>query len=344
MGRGGRLRPAGGAAVSGPPAGGQPPYFYRLVAPTGHEELAALEFEALTGDRAPEPTPWEEREEPTDTPKLAWARAGVDVGRAAYVADCCRLLARRETLEDLLAASEKLRMRLERFRIRARKHRDVDAPDSQDIECALADTICGSPDLSHPLVELVAWGLPGQWLLGELVSRTNRGWLGHEQRPFQYSSALPPRIARAMVNLVAAPGDRLIDPCCGSGTALVEAGYMGVEPFGWEINQTVAEQGAVNICHHGQAAWLVVGDGRTARGSWDGAVLDLPYGIANERLEDVCADLVAHALSVARLVAVVTVGDLHDFALAHGAKMLGTGTIHKKKLRRRLYWMRSADR
>lgn len=328
--------------MSEPRARGPLPHFYRLVSPTGHDELAALEFEALTGDPAPEPTPWGERDEPTETPKLAWARAGVDVGRSAYVSECCRLLARGETLEGLLAASEKLRMRLDRFRIRARKERTVEAPRSQDIECALADTISGSPDLSHPLIELVAWGLPGQWLLGELISRTDRGWLGHEQRPFQYSSALPPRIARAMVNLVAAPGGRIIDPCCGSATVLVEAGYMGIEPFGWEINPTVAEQGAVNICHHGQAAWLVVGDGRTARGSWDGAVLDLPYGIANDRVEEVCEGLVAHALKVARLVAVVTVGELSGFATAHGAQMLGAGTIYKSKLRRRVYWMRSA--
>jgi tRNA G10 N-methylase Trm11 len=175
--------------------------------------------------------------------------------------------------------------------------------------------------------------------MGERVSRTHRGWQGHEQRPFQYSCSLPPRITRAMVNLVAVPGDSLIDPCCGSGTTLVEAGYMGVEPFGWEISQNVAEQCAENLCHHGQAAWLIVGDGRAARGSWDAAVLDLPYGIAGDRVEEVWQGLVAHALEVARLVAVVTVGDLTEFVAEHGAEMLGTATIIKNKLHRRVYWM-----
>lgn len=319
------------------------PFFYRLVAPTGHAELAALEFQGLTGDPGPVPPPWDEREEPTVTPRLAWARVGVDVGRSAYVAECCRLLARAESLKELLAAAEKLDLRMERFRIRARKERGVQAPGSPEIERALADTITGAPDLSHPAIELVAWAHPEGWLLGELISRTDAGWRGHEQRPFQYSSALPPRIARAMVNLVAVPGDRIIDPCCGSGTTLVEAGYMGVEPFGWEISRNVAEQCAVNLCHHGQAAWMVVGDGRTARGSWDGAVLDLPYGIANDRVEEVCMGLVEHALAVARLVAVVTVGELSHFISEQGAEMLGTATIVKNKLHRRVYWMRSAN-
>ncbi len=318
-----------------------PRYFYRVVSPPGHDELARLEFEALTGDRAPEHPPWDEREDPSDHPSLLWARTGVDVGRSAYVAECCRLLARGATLEEMLAASEKLGLRMERFRVHARRRRGTNVHGSPQIERAVADTISGHPDLSRPAIELIALAHEGEWLLGELVSRTSNGWLGHEQRPHQYSSALPPRIARAMVNLVAAPGDRLIDPCCGSGTALVEAGHMGIEPFGWEINQTVAEQAAANICHHGQVAWLVVGDGRTAKGRWDGAVLDLPYGISAERNEEVSRGLVEHALEVARLVAVVTVDDLDDFFAERGAETLGIAKMVKNKLRRKVYWIRA---
>lgn len=317
------------------------PYFYRIAAPPGHDGLARLEFEALTGDRAPEFPPREEREDPSVHPRLLWARAGVDLARSAYVAECCRLLARGDTLEEMLAAAVKLGLRMDRFRVHARKERGIAAPGSQQIERAVADTIAGHPDLSRPAIELIVQASAREWLLGELVSRTANAWLGHEQRPFQYSSALPPRIARAMVNLVAAPGDRIIDPCCGSGTVLVEAGYMGIEPFGWEINRAVAEQAAANVCHHGQAAWLIVGDGRTARGSWDGAVLDLPYGISSVRRDDVCRGLVARALEVARLVAIVSVADLEPLLAEHGAEILGDATIVKNALRRKVYWARA---
>ncbi len=318
-----------------------PRYHYRVVSPPGHDELARLEFEALTGERAPAHPPWNEREDASDHPGLLWARAGVDVGRAAYVAECCRLLARGTTLDEMLAAAADLQLRMERFRVHARKRRGTKVSSSQQIERAVANTIIGRPDLSRPAVELIAQVHEREWLLSELVSRTTNGWLGHEQRPHQYSSALPPRIARAMVNLVAVPGDRLIDPCCGSGTALVEASSMGIEPFGWEINRTIVEQAAANICHHQQAAWLVVGDGRTARGSWNGAVLDLPYGISSERCDDVARGLVEHALEVARLVAVVTVDDLSGLFAGCGGEVLGTATVIKNRLHRRVYWARS---
>ncbi|MGC9317849.1 MAG: DNA methyltransferase [Armatimonadota bacterium] len=317
------------------------PYFYRLSPPTGYYEMAALEFQALTGDPAPAVEPWEQREEPTDVPRIAWSRAGVDIQRAAYVAQCCRLLANAEDLEGLLSAAEKLHLRRDRFQVRVQKRGGVQTVDSQHIERMLADRIDGSPDLSRPLVRLIIMARPGRWLMGELVSRTDSGWRGHEQRPYQYSSALPPRLARALVNLVARPGDRLMDPCCGVGTVLVEAAHMGVEAFGWDTNRRVVEHAASNLCHHGLGAWLVVGDGRTVRGRFDGAVLDLPYGQSTPRVESVCRGLVERALQVARHVAVVAIEDMRELLRDLGAEVLGCAALTKGNLIRRVHWARA---
>ncbi len=43
------------------------------------------------------------------------------------------------------------------------------------------------------------------------------------RRRFSCSAALPPELAAVAVNLVAKPGQTLLDPCCGSGTILFEA-------------------------------------------------------------------------------------------------------------------------
>ncbi len=311
------------------------PYFYRLSPPTGHHELAWLEFRALTGDRADETAP---SGEPTGVERLAWARVGVDVQRAAYITECCRLLAEAEDLEGLLRAAEKLHLRRERFRIRVRKSGRLDAPATQEIERRVADTITGRPDLSRPAVELVALGRPEGWLLGELVSRSERGWLGHEQRPRQYSSALPPRIARAMVNLVAVPGDTIIDLCCGVGTVLGEAASLGIQAVGIDHNPTVVEHARTNLCHHGWSAPVAAADGRDVRGRFDGAVLDLPYGVSSPRVDRVCHALVERALQVARLVAVVTTEDMRELMEGFGAEMIGVAALTKGNLTRRVHW------
>lgn len=337
---GGRRRlPATGCRAIAEPA--LLPYVYRLAPPTGHYELAALEFQALTGADAPAALPWDRQEDHNDVPRFARAGAGVDVARSAYIAECVHVLTEADTLDEMLAATGRLGLRRERFRIRVHKS-GYEAPvSSNEIARTIADLIDGAPDLSRPVTEFVVFGSPRRWLLGESVSRGLNAWHGHEQRPFQYSSALPPRVARAMVNLVALPGDRLIDPCCGVATVLVEAAEMGVEPFGWEINRPVAEHAAANLCHHTQQAWLTIGDGRDARGRWDGAVLDLPYGHAAVRVQSECLELVEHALKVAQLAAIVTVDDLRDFLEGLGAAVLGVAELPKNNLVRRVHWVRS---
>lgn len=312
------------------------PYFYRLTPPTGHHELAALEFRALTGDHAPVP----ESDDPRVVPRIAFARAAVDVARAAYIAECCRLLAQGPNPEGLLAAAGKLGLSMERFRIRVRTSAGAQGLPGQEFERQVADIIEGRPDLSRPVIELLVLGEPGRWLLGEVISTARRGWQGHEHRPFQYSAALPPRIARMMVNLVAAPGDTLVDPCCGVGTVLVEAAEMGVRALGCEINPRLVEHAAANLCHHGMEAELIAGDGRDLRGRFDGAVLDLPYGRSAPRIEEDCRGLVARAVEAARLVAVVTVDDLTGLFEELGAELLGVAQIAKGHLVRRIHWAR----
>lgn len=316
-------------------------YVYRLSPPVGYYELAALEFSALTGEAVPSSPRRNEYREAEGLERLVRARVGVDLLRSAYVAECFRLLAEAPSLQDLLVAAEKLLLRRERFRVSVRRIGEVAAPPSQEIERAVADIIEGRPDLSRPTTVIVVVAREGDWLLGELVSRTCNGWRGHEQRPFQYSSALPPRIGRALVNLVAAPGDRLIDPCCGVGTVLVEASAMGIEPFGWEINAALAEHAAANLCHHHQGASIVVGDGRTARGRWQGAVLDLPYGQQSIKDDRVCRGLVERAVEVADLVAVVTVDDMTGLLDGLGCEMLGVAELIKSRLIRRVHWART---
>ncbi len=58
------------------------------------------------------------------------------------------------------------------------------------------------------------------------------------KRPFFHPSAMPAKLARCMVNL-ARPrsGDMLVDPFCGTGTFLVEAGLLGCRVLGFDAKK-----------------------------------------------------------------------------------------------------------
>jgi tRNA G10 N-methylase Trm11 len=304
-----------------------PPFFYRLACPQGHDELAELELRALTGGA-------------TDG-ALGWAGLGADITRAAYVAEAARLLAADTSLKGMLQAAAKLELRGERFRVTVRKLGGKLGAPSRQIQAAVADVVGGYPDLSRPALEFLVIGQPGRWLLGELVSRYDKSWVGREHRPHQYSSALPPRLGRALVNLVIRPGDRLLDPCCGVGTVLIEAASVGAQAVGCEIKPRVAWQAAGNLRHHGMQATLIVGDGRDVRGSFDGAVLDLPYGHSLRRDDQVSRELVANAGRRARLLAIVAAEPMSGVLAEMGLEVLGMARVPKSHLVRHVHWAHS---
>ncbi|MFQ6077015.1 MAG: DNA methyltransferase, partial [Candidatus Bathyarchaeia archaeon] len=61
------------------------------------------------------------------------------------------------------------------------------------------------------------------------------------RRPFFHPSSLMPKLARCMVNL-ARPrrGDSVLDPFCGTGSLLIEAGLMGMKALGSDIKGHMA--------------------------------------------------------------------------------------------------------
>ena len=97
--------------------------------------------------------------------------------------------------------------------------------------------------------------------------------------------ALHPPVAATMALLAdLAPGQTVLDPCCGSGTLLIEAGLRcaGLILQGGDIAPAAVEQARVNAAQAGVALELAVGDAATvalpaadrilANPPWDRAV------------------------------------------------------------------------
>lgn len=58
------------------------------------------------------------------------------------------------------------------------------------------------------------------------------------KRPFFYPGSMSPKLARCMVNLAnVTKGDNVLDPFCGTGGILIEAGIIGSNIFGSDLNK-----------------------------------------------------------------------------------------------------------
>ncbi len=83
-----------------------------------------------------------------------------------------------------------------------------------------------------------------RWLLGWLLVEPDRGFGARRppERPFRQPGTMQPQLARAVVNLSGvAPGERFLDPMCGPGAMLIEAGRMGIRPIGIDYQRRMVE-------------------------------------------------------------------------------------------------------
>src|SRR3989338_1879322 len=74
------------------------------------------------------------------------------------------------------------------------------------------------------------------------------GERGPARRPEVSPVSLSPKIARGMVNLSGAePGEKIVDPFCGTGGILIEAGLMNLAVEGYDIDETMLNKCRKNL-------------------------------------------------------------------------------------------------
>jgi tRNA G10 N-methylase Trm11 len=116
---------------------------------------------------------------------------------------------------------------------------------------------------------------PGKIVAGLRVS--NMRMRQHDGRNIERSGALRPTVATAMVQLAGKPDGVLLDPCCGSGTILVEATGAGWQAEGVDIDLDAVRKASMNApgipVRLGDVRHLALDDG-----SIHACVSNLPFG------------------------------------------------------------------
>ncbi|HHE04736.1 MAG TPA: methyltransferase domain-containing protein, partial [candidate division WOR-3 bacterium] len=122
-------------------------------------------------------------------------------------------------------------------------------------------------------------------VLGTLIGSRDGSILKRRpgERPFSLPISMEPRVARAMVNMARLrEGQRLLDPFCGTGGILIEAGLMGIKVFGSDIDERMVKGTIINLEFYGiKPEKIVKCDIREIHEYFDnidGIVCDPPYG------------------------------------------------------------------
>ncbi|ELZ15949.1 RNA methylase [Natrinema thermotolerans DSM 11552] len=155
------------------------------------------------------------------------------------------------------------------------------------------------------------------WLAAESVR--DFGTRAPTDKPFFQPGSMDPLLARAVANVAGArAGATILDPMCGTGGGLVEAGLVGADVIGTDAQAKMVRGARENLTHflepeRPSPTGVERGDWHVARSDGtrlpladdavDGVVFDAPYGrqskIDTHRLEDLVAGALAEAHRVA---------------------------------------------
>jgi len=101
-----------------------------------------------------------------------------------------------------------------------------------------------------------------------------------DKRPFFMPVVILPKLAKALVNLTSVKNGKILDPMCGTGSFLIEAGLMGLEIYGMDYYEDIAKGCKENLNFMKLNGEVLRGDVRDMPfkdNSFDGIVTDYPY-------------------------------------------------------------------
>jgi tRNA (guanine10-N2)-dimethyltransferase len=163
-------------------------------------------------------------------------------------------------------------------------------------------------DLRKPNKTFLAIVSPGRVTLGLLRHKREPGIVHRRRprkRPYFHPSTMQPKLARCMVNLARPrPGEVLLDPFCGVGGHLIEAGLMGCRVVGVDVNRRMVLATSRNLRYFGvKPEGLVEGDGRKLPFSRVHSIAtDPPYGRGASTIGSTPKELLTNFLSDARSI------------------------------------------
>lgn len=165
--------------------------------------------------------------------------------------------------------------------------------DKEEIESDIGEKISGltnEVDLENPDTVVKVYNTEERLVIGKVVEDINRGLFkerSNEKRPFSSPISMDPILARVLVNLSeVSAGESVLDPFCGTGGVLIEAGLCGILPKGLDIQEKMVSGARENLENYGILNHdIKQGDISEVDNIFDGydvIITDLPYGKASQ--------------------------------------------------------------
>ncbi|MGL4821125.1 MAG: TRM11 family SAM-dependent methyltransferase [Bacilli bacterium] len=302
-------------------------YFYELNFPQIERELCALEMRSLFGM--------------TPESKQFFSERDVSPSCSPFLKTRIAVWASATSFETLMAYIPTLDLPERTYRVHYIKTEGTDLSYEDRLRSVqrTAEVVPSVGDMDNPEIHYGVAKVGERWIFGE-YERNDFTWHAHDTKPFTYSHSLSVRYARALVNIATGYGfnGRMIDPCCGVGTVVIEGLSLGLNIVGNEINRKSAWNARRNLMHFGYDPELVTrGDIGDVIEQYDVALVDIPYGVFVPVTREQQMHILVSACRIATRMVLVAFEPMEDMVEAAGYRVADSGTVTKGQFVRYVY-------
>lgn len=242
----------------------------------------------------------------------------IKLGRSPFIKEKIAVIYRGENVEDLIYQVSQLPINEATLKVlfieNPDKKGEIPFAERKRIAKEIGMQLKGKVDLVHPQIFFAIMPVENGWIFGR-YEKSESVWLKNQQKPHQYSTALSTKVARTIVN-IAVPhinGVKVIDPCCGIGTVLIEALSMGINIIGSDNNPLVTGRARENLAHFGYKGEVLLKDMRNIQEHYDTAIIDMPYNLCSVLPAEAQLEMLVSARRFADKVIIITIETIDDY-------------------------------
>lgn len=262
----------------------------------------------------------------------------INPSRSAFIKEKINIWIEADDLDELIEKIKNLKtIYYDSFKVLYLKSNDSDVSYDERLKAVrkIGMNINGSFEIHNPKTIFGLSKVKDKWIFG-LYEKNDFKWHEHDNKPYSYSNALTLKVAKTLVN-IAVGNDlkkKIVDPCCGVGTVVIEALSQGINIKGYEINKQIAANAKANLKYFGLENVIETKDMHDIKEHFDVAVLDLPYGLFTEASVKEQQDLISSAKRISNKLILVSIDDKKSYLESIGYKVKDKAVITKNNFKR----------
>jgi len=298
-------------------------YFYLINFAEQEKELCQLEMKYIFNYR----------------PEEKYILSDIDTNptRSPFIKEKISILFSGNSIDDLVEQVLENKIAYEDFKVIYLKsgNGDVDYKERLKSVSAIGYVVKGEPSIHNPKVIIGISKIQDRWILG-IYDKNDFQWHIHDKKPYSYSNALSLKVAKTLVNIAVANNynTKLVDPCCGIGTVVIEALDLGINIKGYELNELIAENAQRNLEFFGFENVIEQKDMHTIEEQFDVAIIDMPYGIFTPTTVEKQNELIKSVALFCKKLILVTITGMDEVLKLEGFNIVDKCSVNKNNFKR----------